>query len=334
MIAEGVELVIHAGDLFDEPRPTIRALVEAKKGIDKLRGKGIKIVMIPGNHDKLMRKGAMLPHAIFDGVEILSRDNPFVLVEDVLIGGVPYISKSYRDVLLDDILSLEEKARDFKRSVLVLHQGIDRYLFHEHELRLDELPRVFNYYAMGHVHRRIEDKFDGSPLCYSGSTEMWRAYEATDWESNGKGFLLVDSQGMRPQRIDLEIRPFLIRDLAYDEEISTIREQIKSFEKPVVQLTISGENFNHLEEKARKELSKEALFLSVKRKVQIEKENLSVRGVLDTDFMIREFLKELGSRQKDFGLDVYRCLSKNDFEGAIAIADDFYEKWKEEGAKR
>ena len=43
MIAEGVELVIHAGDLFDEPRPSIRALVEAKLGIEKLRKKGITI---------------------------------------------------------------------------------------------------------------------------------------------------------------------------------------------------------------------------------------------------------------------------------------------------
>jgi DNA repair exonuclease SbcCD nuclease subunit len=332
MIDEDVDVVIHAGDLFDEPRPSIRALVEAKKGIQKLKSKGIKVVMVPGNHDKLMRKGAMLPHAIFDGVEILSKENPFFVLEDVFIGGVPYISKSYRDVLLEDIFALDESAKDFKKSVLVLHQGVDKYLVHEHELLLEELPKTFDYYALGHVHRRIEDGFYDGKICYSGSTEMWRAYEASDWEENGKGFLIVDSSDMVPRRINLEgTRPFLTGDVAFDKDIHRIAEKAMEFDNPVINITVTGENFNHLEEKARKELSKEVLYLSVKRKVFIEEDSLSVRGVLDIDAMVTEMLKDFGSRQSDFGVEVFKHLSKNDLESAVALAEDFFETWKKEG---
>jgi DNA repair exonuclease SbcCD nuclease subunit len=335
MIAEGVDVVIHAGDLFDEPRPSIRALVEAKKGIDKLRNKGIKIVMIPGNHDKLMRKGAMPPHAIFDGVEVLSKEHPFIEVEDVFIGGVPYISKSYRDVLLEGIFSLKEEAKDFKKSILVLHQGIDKYLYQEHELLLEELPKTFNYYALGHVHRRIEDKFDGVSMCYSGSTEIWRGNEASDWEANGRGFLLVDSSDMIPRRIDLEgTRPFLTGEISSEKDISFFAEKAKDFEKLVLQLTVLGEDFTPLEEKVRKELSKEALYLSVKRKVFIEEDFQSVRGVLDIDAMVSETLKDFKDGERDFGLEVFRHLSKNEMENAITLTDDFYERWKEGVARR
>ena len=71
--------------------------------------------------------------------------------------------------------------------------------------------------------------------------------------------------------------------------------------------------------------------MSVKRKALIEEEVLSVRGVLDVEAMIIEMLKDSGGWQRDFGIEVYRHLSKNDVEMAIALAEDSYEKWKKEG---
>jgi DNA repair exonuclease SbcCD nuclease subunit len=335
MIAEGVDCLIHAGDLFDEPRPSIRALVEAKSGIRRLREKGIKIVMIPGNHDKLMRKGTMLPHAIFDDVELISKENPFVVIGDVFIGGVPYISKSYRDQLLEEVAALEEIARDHKKSVLILHQGVDKYLSQEYELHLDELPKTFDYYALGHVHRRIEEEFNGSNICYSGSTEVWRSNEASDWESNGKGFLLVDSEDMKPRRMDLEgTRPFLTSEIRSEEDISQVATRAKDFEQPIVHLTISGEDFNSLDEAARVEFSKKALYLAIKRKVFVEENHRTIKGFLEVDSMISEALKDFNNEEKDFGLEAFRHLSKNEVEEALKLADDFYEKWKKGGERR
>ena len=332
MISEGVDVMVHAGDLFDEPRPSIRALVEAKKGIEKLKENGIKTIMVPGNHDKLMRKGAMLPHAIFDGVTVLSDESASVVLDDVFIGGVPYVSKSYRDSLIEGIASLEEESREFKRSIMVLHQGIDRYLSQEYELTLEELPKTFNYYALGHVHRRVEEVIKGTNVCYSGSTEIWRSPEALDWKVNGRGFLLVDTDNMSPKRITLEgTRPFITGEIRSEEDISIISEEVGNYEAPVIQLTIQGDDFNHLEEIVRRRLSKSALYLIVKRKALVDENLLAARGVLDVEAMIAEMLKDFDAGAGDFGKEMYGLLSNNDSEGALLVAKDFYDKWKEGG---
>ena len=49
-IGAGVDAVVHAGDLFDGPRPTPRALAEALDGFARLRDAGIPAIVIAGNH--------------------------------------------------------------------------------------------------------------------------------------------------------------------------------------------------------------------------------------------------------------------------------------------
>ncbi len=331
-IAEDVDVVIHAGDLFDEPRPPIRALVEAKRGIERLKEKGIKIVMIPGNHDMIMRRGSMAPHAIFDGVDVLTMDQPSVVVDDVFIGGVPYLSKSYRDVLLEKIKGLEKEASTYKQSILVLHQGIDKYLPYEHELEIGELPGGFGYYALGHVHSRIEEPVSGGMLCYPGSTEIWRIDEVRDWEKNGKGFLLVDTGDMKPRRISLEgVRPFVKSEVASEEDVEALKSDLERFgdERPVLSVTIqSEEGFNHLYESLKKELSEKALYLAVKKGMFTKEETISKGGALDIKKLIFEAAEGLGEDEKTFAFDMFRELSKNDIEGAVGLTEDFYERWK------
>jgi DNA repair exonuclease SbcCD nuclease subunit len=330
MISEGVDLVVHAGDLFDEPRPPIRALVEAKRGIEKLKKKGIKIVMIPGNHDTLMRRGSMAPHAIFDGVDVLTLDRPSVVVDDVFIGGLPYQSKSYRDVLLEKINALQMEAWNYKRSILLLHQGIDKYLPYEYELSVGELPGGFSYYAFGHIHMRVEDDFAKGTLCYSGSTEMWRTDEVEDWERSGKGFLITDTENIRPRRMNLEgIRPFLKTEIATEADIYSIRKKSKGRRLPVFSLTIaSDEDFNFIHDQIREKLSESALYLDVRKKPSIEEEVFITGGALDIEELINEALIEMSEDEKTYTFGAFKELSKNDVEGAIDLTDNFYERWK------
>jgi DNA repair exonuclease SbcCD nuclease subunit len=336
MISEEVDVVLHAGDLFDEPRPPIRALVEAKKGIAKLKRKGVKIVMIPGNHDMIMRKGSMAPHAIFDGVNVLTLDNPFVVIDDIFIGGVPFLSKSYRDILLEKIKGLRKEAAKFKRSVLLLHQGIDKFLPHEHELSMGELPGNFSYYALGHVHARIEEEFGGGWLSYSGSTEIWRSEEAKDWEKKGKGFLLIDSDEMRPQRKSLEsVRTFLKTEISTENDIELIKQKLTEHVKPVLSVTIkSEEDFNHLYERVRGELSKNTLYLTIKKQHVHREETVVKGGVVDVRELISEALQDYSEDERSFSFEAFKLLARNDIEDTIGLTEDFYEKWmKGEGLK-
>lgn len=53
---------------------------------------------------------------------------------------------------------LDSIAAKYPISILALHQAIDRFFALEeaYELRMDELPRNFKYYAMGHLHSRVQ----------------------------------------------------------------------------------------------------------------------------------------------------------------------------------
>jgi DNA repair exonuclease SbcCD nuclease subunit len=334
MISEGVDVVVHSGDLFDEPRPPIRALVEAKKGIAKLRAKGIKIVMIPGNHDMLMRKGSMVPHAIFDGVDVLTPDRPSVVIDDVFIGGLPYLSKSYRDILLENIRSLESEAKDFKRSILLLHQGLDKYLPYAHELAVGELPQDISYFALGHVHSRIEDEYAGGLICYPGSTEIWRTDEVVDWEKSGKGFLTVDTGDMRPRRIDLNcVRPVIRAEVSSVEDINSLSNQFERGSQPVVSLRIKGdEDFSVLYEKAKEALSDGSLYLDVKKVPVVSDETFTHGGAIDLKELLDGSLVDLDDYERSFAFDLFKRLGRSDVEGAQSLSDDFYGRWKEENA--
>ena len=45
---------------------------------------------------------------------------------------------------------LSKKAANYEKSVLVLHQGIDKYFGYQYELELGDIPDNFTYYAFGH----------------------------------------------------------------------------------------------------------------------------------------------------------------------------------------
>lgn len=337
MIAEGVELVVHSGDLFDEPRPPIRALVEAKKGIKRLLEKGVRVVMIPGNHDMIMRRGSMAPHAIFDGVSVLTMENPSVVVDDVFIGGVPYLPRSYRAVLLENMAGLEKEAAQYKRRLLMLHQGVDKYLPFGHELSAGELPMGFDYLALGHVHSRIEEDVKGTRVCYPGSTEIWRIEEAGDWEREGKGFLLVDTDDMEPRRMSLGgVRPFVRTEVASEEDVDALKKALEGLghKRPVASVTIQSEKgFSVLYDRLKREVSGMTLHLAVKRGLFKVEEARPRTPVLDIRELIYDAAEGLDEAEKAFAYDLFRSLSRGDGDGAVSLAEDFYGRWKE-GALR
>ena len=65
IIEEKVDFVIHSGDLFDSARPSPSALLAFQKGLLKLKGAGIPIYAIAGNHDVVNRNGAIPPQVLF-----------------------------------------------------------------------------------------------------------------------------------------------------------------------------------------------------------------------------------------------------------------------------
>ena len=96
IIEEKVDFVIHSGDLFDSARPSPSALLAFQKGLLKLKGAGIPMYAIAGNHDIVNRNGAIPPQVLFKkfGLKLISPINTNYMHDDVFIAGLPFYPAS------------------------------------------------------------------------------------------------------------------------------------------------------------------------------------------------------------------------------------------------
>ena len=78
--------------------------------------------------------------------------------KEVVVAGLSNLTRSYRVVLVEEMKKLAALKFDGKISILLLHEGIDKFLPFEgsFELHMDEIPKNFDYVAMGHLHTEFE----------------------------------------------------------------------------------------------------------------------------------------------------------------------------------
>lgn len=341
IISEKPDFVVHSGDLFEYSRPPTKALLTAQKGILKLKEENIPIYAIAGNHDVVMRKNALPPQILYKdfGLKLISPNNPFYIEKDVFIGGAPYASKYHSKQLIERLRNIEESSIDYKKRILVLHQGIDRYIPYEYEIKIGDVPQSFNYCAFGHIHERVIDDFGEGKLAYPGSTEIWRSNELEGYKKNGKGFYLVDISGDMPEieNINLELpREFIKENIAYiklQEELSRIREYIHTMNrKPILMVTVEGGNFSRSEvyETLNGSLSDSCLALRSNYKPTtvngedhlFEKSN----EVLDITRVIEHSLKDFNNEKvNELATSLLKELSDGDYKTAENRVQDFYE---------
>jgi len=338
IIEEEVDFVIHSGDLFETERPTPNALLNFQKGLLKLRGAGIPMYAIAGNHDVVMRKGAIPPHVIFKklGLKVISKINPTYMQGDILIAGLQYYPSSHDKAMKNKLSELSQKAANYEKSILVLHQGIDKYFGPQYELEIGDIPDNFNYYALGHIHKYVNDDFGKGKLVYPGSTEIWRTNEINDYRLNGKGFVVVDMDGPKPQvkRVKIDIqREFIERSIDYnnlEKGILGIKELIQSFDKkPILNLTIKNvdSDTSIIYDIINQELGDLALMIrpifkmvdEITVEVNPEDTGVGPKELLD------EALEGYGSdRVNKLANDLYDYLSKNKLEESEELLDSFF----------
>ena len=341
IIEERVDFVVHSGDLFEFPKPPIEALLTVLEGLRRLKDRGIEVYAIPGNHDILMRKGALPPQFLFrDLIKVIGRHkNPFYIHEGIFIGGVPYCSRFYANVLRERLEELSRMAEKYRKRILVLHQGIDKYLPFDgsYELKIGELPQNFDYYALGHVHRRIIRDYHRGKLVYPGSTEIRDIREHEDYKRRGKGFYVVDLGGDEPDihPVNLErIRPFIkdsfnVSEL--DEHIQLIKNNIRELEeKPILYLSITGKSYDipTIHNKINSAFRDKILYLKPKYTTEAETTSISISREFDISDLIRESLRKESPERVSFSVDLFHKLSSDRVDEAKQMANKFYEEFK------
>ncbi len=279
-VEERVDFILIAGDLFHQSRPSPETLKEAMDILGMARDSGIPVFAIEGNHDRTQRRISAyhllesLGYLNLIGIRDERVDGSWVeserLGEKWMVKGI--FEKGNRRVEIHGMkymssawLERNKPKNLFKPegdSILMLHQGVKEImdkmsLIPEtqkgyYELSLEDLPKGYAYYALGHIHRSYVTSYGGGTLVYPGSLQRWdfgdyeRRYryrgpkDGFKEEKGGdKGFYIVED--FRPRFIRLEVRPFI--DIVIEADSETVRRALKELsskipEESFVRLTL------------------------------------------------------------------------------------------------
>ena len=342
IIEKDVDFIIHSGDLFDNNRPSTEALLAFQKALLRLNEAKIPIYAIAGNHDSILRKGALPPQVLFKdiGLKLISDKNPVYTEGPVLICGIRYVPSSQSRALKSAYDQLSKLADKYLKSILVSHQGIDKWMHEDtHEIELSEMPQNFDYYAMGHVHNYVEEDFGKGKLVYPGSMEIWRTSESNEnYREYGKGFVVVDLGYDKPLveriRIDLprEFYKEVIDYNEFDERLKIIKEEIQSLDnKPMLDLTVAGGDFDSaiVYENIKEEIGDSVLNLrpSFKPDKVLEEERIiDETKILDPRTLLQKRVNEKYGKDEvnKLSVDLLDNLSVGRIDDAKFISDRFY----------
>ncbi len=243
-IRKKVDFVIHSGDIFDTGRPRYRVVNFLVSQLLRLKREGIPFFTIPGSHDvapdgtllSTLHKVGLLKNLgeeeYFEkrGEEIILRGESY---KGVFIAGIPgrraNISKFYEKLR-------PELKGDFR--ILIFHHIISDISGKFSDIEKEVLPRGFDYYAGGHWHSRFETSFNGKPVVYPGSTEVWDVREVGE-----KGFFYVEDG--RREWIPLKTRKFVelvvnCDDLTPSEVSEKVKEQMKPNDGAILLIRLKG----------------------------------------------------------------------------------------------
>lgn len=233
-VEEGVDAVIHAGDLFDDRLPTAEDLHETLQALFTLKEADIPFLGVVGNHEQ--RRGVQwLDLFAHLGLAIHLGEEPYEL------GGVPIYGLDYsgRRIVAPPEIS--------DGGVLVCHQMLDRVRA-DGELRLDDLLESgARFVLLGDYHEHEVWREGEALVTYSGSTERWSLAERAR-----RGVSLLDLATGRLDRRLLKTRRFLY--ISPDEDpIESLEAHRRGLRGAVVCVYLGrdGRSLQEIEERAR-----------------------------------------------------------------------------------
>jgi DNA repair exonuclease SbcCD nuclease subunit len=295
-IADDVDAVVHAGDLFHDRRPELVDILGTLDVLRDLDDAGIPFLAVVGNHE-VKRDAQWLDLFASLGLATRLGDEPMT-VGDTAFYGLDFVPKSKRDDL-----DYAFEPHDATFAALVTHGLFQPFDYGDWDAGtvLEESNVAFDAMLLGDNHKPgVKQAEDGTWLTYCGSTERASADEREDRGYNIVTFDADDADGeVTISRRGLSTRPFRFVDieLAAGEGVDRVRERVAEYDLTdavtIVTVEGAGDQFSpaQVEEQAR-----EAGALVVR--VNDRREFEAVDGVdvsfADPDEAVRERVRELG----------------------------------------
>ena len=214
ILAEKPDFVVHAGDLFQTPRPNNRAIRVAAEGIQRLQEAGIPFVVVAGNHStpRIRQTGSIFETLdLFPNVYAAYRNRyERFRIGECAVHCIPHCSLSEELEAAYEAMEADTGARF---QILVTHgawrESEDTLIGRVGEFNeqfIDD-PEVragirFDYIALGHYHKHLEVRPN---VVYSGSTER-TSFNEIGYTS---GYVRVDLKAHRWEYVPIESRPMV-----------------------------------------------------------------------------------------------------------------------------
>src|SRR5216683_160245 len=188
------DLFLIGGDFYDGILPGNPTRAYVAEQFKRLHEKEIKVVLVSGHHDT--------PRSIEQGVSPLSvhaktghvyflqdpRPTPKMFHFGSEMVNVTGMSLSPGLSPEQDPLAGQELSRDGDVKIFLTHypiEGFEGYFGQETHIGKSSIPKNFQLFASGHLHRHQKNTINGTPVMYPGSTERVSFNE--EGEEKGRG---------------------------------------------------------------------------------------------------------------------------------------------------
>lgn len=198
-IKENVAFILIAGDLFNTALPQINLMRDVANILRKVRKRNVSVYLIPGSHDFSYSGKTMLE--VFEKAGLVNnvmkfRDEKLVFTRDKtnvkiagLLGRKSGLDRYDYEKLDKTNLETEEGFKIFMFHSL-LKEYLPKGLEKADAMSVNLLPKNFDYYAGGHPHFVLEDRYGKGILTYPGPLFPNNFKEFEDLKHGG--FYIVD----------------------------------------------------------------------------------------------------------------------------------------------
>ncbi|MGG4490413.1 metallophosphoesterase family protein [Metabacillus idriensis] len=246
-ISEQVDFILIAGDLFDGEDRSLKAQLKLKKAFEQLELNSIQVYAIHGNHDHMSGKWLALSWPqnvhIFSDKEVECKTFWKNGNTSVNLYGYSYPKRA----VTQNMTPFYKKQSEADFNVGLLHGSIAGNNDHDVYspfLISDLLEKQFDYWALGHIHKRTHLHESEPPILYSGNIQGRNRKETGD-----KGCYLVS---MSEGTVSYTFKP--LHDVKWEELLIEIKgsfeewidslhlqlQELRSDEPRVVVIRISG----------------------------------------------------------------------------------------------